>query len=467
MAIAVIGIIVLPVGIASVILGFVYQDSPCILCRMERIVMIFIGLLGLLVLRYGAKRFYLGLLIISATVGILLAMRHTSFHIMEDVGSGFSIKIFGIHTYAWAVLVFWIVLIVSGIILIFFKDTNSTKKMELNAFSKTAFYVFFVIVGINAVQAFISSGPPPFVALGDPVRMSSSPSNWTWSMQHWAFKIKTRPSIDSPMLVKHDGDSKSAPINYSKMLKSNGNMMVEFKTKEPLIGIDYKDGTYALLDSSWTIYSSKNLKDEEHVRVDDLYSIDLSNPVAVTLVNGSISAIANNKSYMTVIKNSHADAKKNYPFFKEGAGKFDKVTMGRFKTTRARFYYIMSYDYNSKDDSMYTVTLPNNLHNQLIVSKFSNKDKKLDREFVVDASSLLKQGRKLSDLYIVDIETKDNYIYALSRNYNLILKIDLTSKKLVDAYAIDSKIDPISITIKDNDFLILERGTNKIYRFSM
>lgn len=55
-SIAVLGLIILPVGIACVVLGFGLGDSPCIMCWAERITMIAIALVGLFILRYGIKK---------------------------------------------------------------------------------------------------------------------------------------------------------------------------------------------------------------------------------------------------------------------------------------------------------------------------------------------------------------------------------------------------------------------------
>lgn len=50
MAVAILLILVIPVGIANVWLGYVVRKSPCVLCWWERIGMILVGLLGFLCL---------------------------------------------------------------------------------------------------------------------------------------------------------------------------------------------------------------------------------------------------------------------------------------------------------------------------------------------------------------------------------------------------------------------------------
>ena len=55
LALAVLGIAALPVGIAVFVLGFVYGDSPCVMCWEQRTGMALIALIGLFILRYGAE----------------------------------------------------------------------------------------------------------------------------------------------------------------------------------------------------------------------------------------------------------------------------------------------------------------------------------------------------------------------------------------------------------------------------
>ena len=55
MATVIMLILVIPVGIANVWLGYVVGESPCVLCWWERIGMILVGLLELFILRYGPR----------------------------------------------------------------------------------------------------------------------------------------------------------------------------------------------------------------------------------------------------------------------------------------------------------------------------------------------------------------------------------------------------------------------------
>ncbi len=71
LALAVLALAVIPIGIAVFVLGFVYGDSPCVMCWEQRIGMALVALVGLFVLRYGPKPKYIGLAVLIAHLGRL------------------------------------------------------------------------------------------------------------------------------------------------------------------------------------------------------------------------------------------------------------------------------------------------------------------------------------------------------------------------------------------------------------
>ena len=95
LALAVLVLSVVPVGAAVFLLGFVYGDSPCVMCWEQRAGMALIALIGLFVLRYGPRPKYLGLSVLVGAWGVFMGLRHTGMHAARDVGQGFSIEIMG------------------------------------------------------------------------------------------------------------------------------------------------------------------------------------------------------------------------------------------------------------------------------------------------------------------------------------------------------------------------------------
>jgi disulfide bond formation protein DsbB len=108
-------IVLLPVGIANLILGYLLGDSPCTLCWAQRQQMAYIGVIALMMVRYGFKPKYLGMLLVMAAFGLYMSFRHLGNHAMRDVGQGFGLDVFGIHTQMWAEIVFWCVVMLFGL----------------------------------------------------------------------------------------------------------------------------------------------------------------------------------------------------------------------------------------------------------------------------------------------------------------------------------------------------------------
>lgn len=206
MSIAVISLIVLPVGIACVVLGFGLGDSPCIMCWAERITMIAIALVGLFILRYGLKKVYLVSLMLLACWGLFNGLIHYSIDGLWggylDISQGFGIKILGAHTQFWVMVVDFCVLVFLALILLFVPNLGEImaksesgeygKYIALNKLSKIAMISFIVIVSLNALQAYITSGYPPYLASSTPARMSLDPAKWFWEKDHWNSELDWR-----------------------------------------------------------------------------------------------------------------------------------------------------------------------------------------------------------------------------------------------------------------------------------
>ena len=102
LALAVLVLTVVPHRDAVFVLGFVYGDSPCVMCWEQRTGMAIIALIGLVILRHGPRPKYIGLAVLVAAWGLFMGLRHIGMHAARDIGQGFSIEILGAHTYTWA-----------------------------------------------------------------------------------------------------------------------------------------------------------------------------------------------------------------------------------------------------------------------------------------------------------------------------------------------------------------------------
>ena len=162
-------IVLLPVGIANIILGYMMGDSPCTLCWGQRQQMAYIGVVALFMVRYGFKPKYLATMLVMAALGLYSSFRHLGNHAMRDVGQGFGLDVFGIHTQMWAEIVFWCVVMLFG--LAFFlaprvdallAEMKGKPWRPLTKFYKASFGIVAFIVASNCFQALWSTGIPPY-----------------------------------------------------------------------------------------------------------------------------------------------------------------------------------------------------------------------------------------------------------------------------------------------------------------
>ena len=169
-----------PLGVA-VVLGVAFGESPCILCWAQRTSMALMALGGLFVLRYGPRPRYLGTVVLLGLGGLYMGIRHSSLHLARDVGQGFAAAYFGAHTYVWAFVIHFVVLAALAILLVLLReDTVESGTRELSPMGRFAAGFFVVVIGANALQAIITTGPPPFMGQADPLRFSWNPARWVW-----------------------------------------------------------------------------------------------------------------------------------------------------------------------------------------------------------------------------------------------------------------------------------------------
>ena len=122
LTLAVLALVIGPIGIAVFVLGFVLGDSPCVLCWAQRTGMVLIALTGLFVVRFGPRPRYIGLAVLQAGFGLYMGLRHSSLHLWRDVGQGFSAEILGAHTYTWSMFIYWAAVVMMGVLLLMLKD---------------------------------------------------------------------------------------------------------------------------------------------------------------------------------------------------------------------------------------------------------------------------------------------------------------------------------------------------------
>jgi hypothetical protein len=107
-------------------------------------------------------------------------------------------------------------LIALGVLLMSLRHVESPGfPRRLGWLEKLTMWVFLAVVAGNIVQAFASTGPPPYVGQSDPIRFSFNPKHWVWSLDEWksaAVSLRGRWDIEPPDVTKVSADPASGPL---------------------------------------------------------------------------------------------------------------------------------------------------------------------------------------------------------------------------------------------------------------
>lgn len=477
LAVAVLALAVIPIGTAVFVLGFTFGDSPCVMCWEQRIGMALVALVGLFVLRFGPRPQYIGLSVFVGAWGVFMGLRHVGMHAARDIGQGFSAEILGAHTYTWSLFIFWICIVTMGVLLMMLKDSDrATPPRILRPLEKTAMIVFLVVIAGNIVQAFASTGPPPYMGQGDPVRFSFNPKHWVWATEEWSsvlsfdrWSLRGRWAAEKPSLEGLTVDPSLGPIAG---IRSPGG-------DTPLPRLDVKEQRQLRLplkgtitDLAYDAASDRFLLTTQHgvyitdgglqrvlryTIVDPGFSVDLGDFAGAAFLDSrTVIALGENKSYVVLREDDRADAGKNFRFFLESFDQFNEVSRSRLSTVRARMMYAMSLASDAAAKSAYTVTVPNSQSQRLVVSRFDWRDRTLSEEFAPGAGAglTLRAKRSLDEFYVTGAAVEGGRLYALSAAFSTLLTIDLATHQVVAAHAIAGLDRPTGLAIKGDDLCI-------------
>ncbi|MCW1331664.1 disulfide bond formation protein B [Campylobacter jejuni] len=482
-------IILLPVGIANFVFGYMWGDSPCTLCWGQREAMIFIGVMALFIVRYGMKGKYLAALLIMTAVGLYQSFAHYGNHAHRDLDQGFGLAVFGIHTYFWAEVVFWAVVLLLGVMFAFApkfgsfdKELNGEKFRKFTKFSFAAVLISTIIVASNVFQAFVSTGIPPYVGQGDPVRFSLNPKYIIWSTGGWNglwqnISFLGKRDVKAPdyafapasekLGIKFDNDTNNSPFaEIDDELKIIDEQTINFN--KAINTLDYINDEF-VASSKWDVaFLDNNFSTKEGFELDPYFSATIDPIIGIIpYKENKFLLMGSNKSFLRFAKNPNADEALQYADFVKGNDRFEgqgkDLGRGRLDTIRAKFNHVASM--TTDDHYLYLATVPNNKDSKtFVISKISLKDLVLSAEFTPKAE--LKEGKTLGELYITSMAFKDDEIYALSKNHNVIAIIDPTKEEVVKTIAFPSSItNARSIFFKDGKIHILsyQDGANKLY----
>lgn len=196
--------------------------------------------------------------------------------------------------------------------------------------------------------------------------------------------------------------------------------------------------------------------------IDPWFSANVLDIVGITPYQDDAFVIMGmNKSLLRARLNPKADDVKGWANFTAGRTQVEAVGglgRARIDTERAKYSYIHSTATDGR--YIFTASLPDNKNKKtFVISKALMADWMLSGEFVPAAD--LKDGRTLGELYVTGMVYEDGKLYAVSKNFNTLIVIDIDSEEVTAAYGLPSDLTDIrGLVKKGNEFEVVDH--NKI-----
>ena len=460
-------LIAVPVG-GAVLLALINGDSPCILCWAQRTSMVLIALVGLFIIRYGPRPRYVGLAVLLGAWGVFMGLRHSSLHLARDIWQVISPPIYGVQPEVLAWRNHGVVLVVIALLLLLLPDDALQRwPRRPTRASRFTMGLFLVVVGANALQAFATTGPPPFIGQGDPIRFSFNPRHWVWSDEELAGRMSLRGAwaVPQPDASAADPAPAHGPLAGLPSLPVSGHERITVPLDGALTGLarDPSSGRFLAVTDRYDVYllDSTLARVLHHVRLDPGFSIDLSPLAGAAFLGGdTLAVLSTNKSYALLQPNPHAQERVEWRHFLQTDGAVSEIGLGRFQTVRAHQMFVLSLAFDSAAGELITVSVPNPRHDSLVVSRFARRDFVLSSEFDPGfGPGLVPAGpdRSPADYVVTGAAVADGALYAISAAYSTLLVIDLRSQTIRAAYAVPGLDQPTGLAVRGDMLLVAQR----------
>ena len=130
----------------------------------------------------------------------------------------------------------------------------------------------------------------------------------------------------------------------------------------------------------------------------------------------------------------------------EAVGGFGRARIG---TERAKMFYIHSSATDGR--YIYTATVPDNKNKKtFVISKALQSDWVLSGEFT-PAAPMLKKDRSLGELYVTGMVWEDGKLYAVSKNWNVLITIDVANEAVESVLGLPAGLTDIRGLVKKGD----------------
>ena len=150
-------------ALVGVLLGafgvqFIEGELPCPLCYLQRMGMALAAIGPCLVILHGVRVRFFGMTIVAALLGGSISARQILLHVCSTTDPGYGSAVMGMHLYSWAFVVFFVMVLVSGIHLWTMKEGETYRPTRLSGFSKFVLGLFALVLAANAVIVFLEAG---------------------------------------------------------------------------------------------------------------------------------------------------------------------------------------------------------------------------------------------------------------------------------------------------------------------
>ena len=137
---------------------FARSELPCPLCLLQRVAFAALAVGPVLTIRQGPKPQHLGMAIVAALAGAVIAGRQILLHIGPG-DPGFGSTLLGLHFYTWAFLAFAGALLAAGVMLLIGPQNGSEARAPARGlFEDAGVWLVMALVALNALSVLVQCG---------------------------------------------------------------------------------------------------------------------------------------------------------------------------------------------------------------------------------------------------------------------------------------------------------------------
>jgi len=145
---ALVVIIICGVLLSAYGVEFLYHETPCPLCMLQRLGMVAAAAALLLNVRFGIKMSHYGLALISCIVGGTVALRQISLHVCPGMPA-FGFPVLGLSLYTWSFIVFVCTALAIAGLLFLYDPKDSREEPEQDKLGSLAYGLLLTIAAAN------------------------------------------------------------------------------------------------------------------------------------------------------------------------------------------------------------------------------------------------------------------------------------------------------------------------------